>query len=102
MADDRISVLVKFPPALLARVAAHAEKTKAPRMAAILALIERGLDGGAPEPVPQPSPAPASPRGPTTVATAKQRSAKTVAAPERAGVRRLVGYDAATGDPIYR
>ena len=44
---DRTSVLVKFPAPLLARVEAFAKAEGKNRMAAILLLIERGLEGGA-------------------------------------------------------
>lgn len=43
---DRTSVLVKFPTPLLERVEAFAKSEGKNRMAAILALIERGLDRG--------------------------------------------------------
>lgn len=52
----RIPVLVKFPAPLLKRVEAEALKTDKDRMATIIALIERGLDGGQPATVPAPPP----------------------------------------------
>lgn len=47
MTAERVSVLVKFPPELLGRVEARGSEHGISRMAAIVALIERGLDGPA-------------------------------------------------------
>lgn len=43
MGDERTSILVKFPPELLARVEAHAKASELNRMATILSLLDLAL-----------------------------------------------------------
>ena len=93
----------------LAKIDAFAAARSLTRHAAILALIDAGLSGGGSAAAPAPAPEPKSPpparqsfshgRSKTVVVETKRRRVEAPAMSEPA--KRLKGFDAVTGEPIY-
>lgn len=75
---ERVQVLVKFEPELLEQINRYAAAGDLNRMAAIIALIEEGLAGGAPAAAVIPPP-PKGPRGKTTLVPGRVKGVTEVA-----------------------